>query len=320
MTRIDSPKVFISHASEDKDRFVVEFARRLRENGVDAWLDQWEMKPGDSLVDKIFEEGLKEARAVIVVLSTVSVQKPWVREELNTSVVNRISRGTRLIPVVIDDCEIPESLRSTLWQKIEDLANYDQSLQRILSAIFGVDDKPTIGPPPVRFSGPAPLISGLTRVDDLALRVVARIQIDEEAGLVDWEQLRAEPALQDVPQEELLDSLDILEQHHYIKIGRVLGAPLSHAVLTDYGFQRFAQAYVDGYQDVVARIVALLVNENVRQNGELATRVGKSSAFVDFVLNLLESNKHIKVARYIDGQSEVLDVSASLRRAIQQAQ
>ncbi len=50
-----APKVFLSHASEDKDRFVVGFARQLRENGVDVWLDQWEMKPGDSLVDKIFE-------------------------------------------------------------------------------------------------------------------------------------------------------------------------------------------------------------------------------------------------------------------------
>ena len=125
---MSAPKVFVSHASEDKDRFVVEFVRRLRENGVDAWLDQWEMKPGDSLVDKIFEEGLKEARAVIVVLSKVSLQKPWVREELNTSVVNRIGRGTRLIPVVIDDCEVPESLRSTLWLKVDDLADYDQSL------------------------------------------------------------------------------------------------------------------------------------------------------------------------------------------------
>ena len=76
---MSAPKVFVSHASEDKDRFVVDFARRLRKDGVDAWLDQWEMKPGDSLVDKIFEEGLKEARAVIVVLSKVSVQKPWVR-------------------------------------------------------------------------------------------------------------------------------------------------------------------------------------------------------------------------------------------------
>ena len=34
-----APKVFVSHASEDKVRFVVGFAQRLRENGVDAWLD-----------------------------------------------------------------------------------------------------------------------------------------------------------------------------------------------------------------------------------------------------------------------------------------
>ncbi len=56
----------------------------------------------------------------------------------------------------------------------------------------------------------------------MALRVIARLQIDEDAGLVDWDRLRDEPALQDVPQQELLDSLDILKQHHYIKIGRVL--------------------------------------------------------------------------------------------------
>ena len=114
------PKVFISHASEDKSSFLVDFARRLRENGVDAWLDQWEMKPGDSLVDKIFEEGLRDARAVIIVLSKSSVQKPWVREELNASVVNRIIRRTRLIPVFIDDCEVPESLQSTAWQRVDE--------------------------------------------------------------------------------------------------------------------------------------------------------------------------------------------------------
>jgi len=62
---MEAPKVFISHASEDKDRFVIPFATRLRENGVDAWVDRWEMNPGDSLVDRIFEEGLKNAAAVI---------------------------------------------------------------------------------------------------------------------------------------------------------------------------------------------------------------------------------------------------------------
>lgn len=316
--RMSAPRVFISHASEDKDRFVVDFARRLRENGVDAWLDQWEMKPGDSLVDKIFEEGLKQARAVIVVLSKVSVLKPWVREELNASMVNRISRGTKLIPVVIDECDVPESLRSTVWQRVDDVKDYGESLQRILSAIFDVSDKPSIGKAPARFVGAEPLIPGLSRVDDLALRVIARLVVDEDSGIVEWDRLRTEASLQEVPQQELLDSLEILEQHYLLKIGRVIGAPLSHVVLTDFGFQQYAEAYVDDYQDVVNQIAALLVNENVRQNDILAGRVKKPVSFVDFVLNLMEGNNHIKVSKSIGGQSHVWEVSASLRRALQQ--
>src|SRR5882762_2695044 len=102
------PKVFLSHATEDKERFVLDFARKLREHRIDVWLDKWEMYPGDSLVDKIFEEGLREADAVIVVVSSISVSKQWVREELNAATVKRINAGSMLIPVVIDDCAVPE--------------------------------------------------------------------------------------------------------------------------------------------------------------------------------------------------------------------
>ncbi len=34
------------------------------------------MLSGDSLIDKIFEEGLKEANAVIIVVSKFSIEKP----------------------------------------------------------------------------------------------------------------------------------------------------------------------------------------------------------------------------------------------------
>ena len=52
------------------------------ENGVDVWLDKWEMCAGDSLIDKIFEDGIKNAEIFIIILSKFSVDKPWVREEL----------------------------------------------------------------------------------------------------------------------------------------------------------------------------------------------------------------------------------------------
>jgi hypothetical protein len=55
---------FLSHASKDKDRFVLPFAVGLRAKGIDAWEDRWEMLPGDSIVQKIFEEGINNSSAV----------------------------------------------------------------------------------------------------------------------------------------------------------------------------------------------------------------------------------------------------------------
>jgi len=72
------------------------------------------MQPGDSLIDRLFEEGIKNADAIIIVLSKISVEKPWVREELNASVVQRIEGKTKIIPVKIEECDIPISLKSTV--------------------------------------------------------------------------------------------------------------------------------------------------------------------------------------------------------------
>ena len=159
-----SPKVFVSHASEDKERFVLNFATKLRGQGIDAWLDKWEMLTGDSLVDKLFEEGIKNADAIIIVLSRFSVDRPWVREELNAGIMKRLSKGTRIIPVVIDDCEIPEVLKSTLWEKINDLDNYSDGLDKIVASIYGQKNKPPIGNAPSYISSPVENIAGLTKI------------------------------------------------------------------------------------------------------------------------------------------------------------
>ncbi len=46
-----APKGFVSHSSEDRLSVKV-LAERLRENGVDAWYDEWEIGPGDSFVKR----------------------------------------------------------------------------------------------------------------------------------------------------------------------------------------------------------------------------------------------------------------------------
>src|SRR5919107_5727202 len=132
---MEHPKVFVSHAHEDKERFVIDFATKLRsEQGLDAFVDIWDIRPGDSLVQKIFDEGIGQAQAVIVVISEYSINKPWVRKELNVSTVRKIEDGIKLIPVVIGDVEkhqMPTSLRDTRWVRVRNLDEYEAELSEI---------------------------------------------------------------------------------------------------------------------------------------------------------------------------------------------
>lgn len=87
---VSVPTAFISHATEDKADFVLPFATALRKNGIEAWVDEWEIRAGDSLVQRIFEEGIRNADVIVVVLSKISTSKKWVREELDAALVKRI--------------------------------------------------------------------------------------------------------------------------------------------------------------------------------------------------------------------------------------
>src|SRR4051812_16112694 len=108
-------KAFLSHASDDKGRFVRQFAEKLMANGVDVWLDEWEINPGDNPVRKIFDEGLAQCGVVIVVMSEKSVRKPWVREELDAAFVKKVEGRAKLIPIRLDGCDMPECLKTTRW-------------------------------------------------------------------------------------------------------------------------------------------------------------------------------------------------------------
>lgn len=147
----EGPRAFISHASEDKSRFVIPFAESLRAKGVDAWVDLWEIGPGDSLVQRIFNEGIQGADAFIVVLSHTSVVKPWVREELDASVVQRINSGhtKRLIPVVLDEgVDVPVPLQHLLWESVP-RHGLNGVTERVADLLLGRSRKPELGPRPV---------------------------------------------------------------------------------------------------------------------------------------------------------------------------
>lgn len=176
-TQASAPIAFVSHASEDQADFVLPLAMELRRLGVDAWLDAWEIAPGDSLVAKIFDEGLGRADAFIVVVSAASTDKPWVRDELDAATVQRINRGARLITTILDGAEAPEPVKHLLWiNGTRTAAGAADVAQQIADVLHGHDRKPPLGPVPAYTTAPA--FPGLTAHDAVVLVETARQALD----------------------------------------------------------------------------------------------------------------------------------------------
>ncbi|NEO32172.1 MAG: toll/interleukin-1 receptor domain-containing protein [Symploca sp. SIO3C6] len=146
-------KAFISHSSIDKP-FVERLATDLRtREGIDAWLDKWEIMPGDRIAQKL-EEGLANAGILLLILSPDSVNSQWVSYEKDAWLMaqvdeeklakqeSRLPQG-RLIPVLYKDCQKPSFLQSFLHVSIND-ENYEEGFKQLVRGMRGESGKPPL--------------------------------------------------------------------------------------------------------------------------------------------------------------------------------
>ena len=94
----DSYDFFISHASEDKDSFVRALAEALQAKGARVWYDEFTLKVGDSLRQKI-DEGLLRSRYGIVIISRNFIAKEWPQRELDGLVNLEVDGKSRILPI-----------------------------------------------------------------------------------------------------------------------------------------------------------------------------------------------------------------------------
>jgi len=87
----------------------------LKAFDYDTWYDDWELLPGDSLIERI-EAAISKTDVLLVLLSSSSVDSKWVRRELSAGLARQLSgKGVMVIPVVVGDCEIPDILADTKY-------------------------------------------------------------------------------------------------------------------------------------------------------------------------------------------------------------
>ena len=150
------PNVFVSysHDSQDHKRWVLEFATRLRNAGIDAVLDQWDLGPGDD-IPRFMEQHLAVAARVLMICTERYVDKAEAgtggvgyEKMIVTAELMRSIGSNKLIPIVRQEgtFALPAFLRTKLFIDFSQDELFEQSFDDLVRAIHNA---PLFVKPPV---------------------------------------------------------------------------------------------------------------------------------------------------------------------------
>jgi hypothetical protein len=123
--------VFLSYSHADKP-LAIALRDGLACRGCRVWVDEGELRIGDSLVQRI-SEALDRVDFVVVLVSEASVGSDWCRKEVSLSMTGEINRqGVTVLPLRIDDTPMPETLKDKLYLDVsrDDVAQAVDDLLR----------------------------------------------------------------------------------------------------------------------------------------------------------------------------------------------
>ncbi|WP_342415016.1 TIR domain-containing protein [Paenibacillus sp. FSL R10-2782] len=125
-------KVFISYSHNDKE-IAVSIGDILRNAGHDIWMAIWKIAVGDNIIEKI-NKGIKDADAIIMILSNSSLNSKWTFREFSAMVLGDLSREDRkIVPIVIDKSSVPSYLSN--YKYINLTNNFDEGIRELLSGL-----------------------------------------------------------------------------------------------------------------------------------------------------------------------------------------
>ena len=167
--------IFVSYKREDSEFVAKEIVRLQRTYRV--WWDKTNIVGGEDW-EKAIRAGLDESAALIVILSPKAVESPYVRFEYETA----LDKSVPVIPIMIEDCDIPIALRKFQVLKTADATWYDQ-LITALQHVPNIDTaeihdtrapiEAVIGDPTLTFAAAAEQFKGTLRFDRHELDLVA---------------------------------------------------------------------------------------------------------------------------------------------------
>lgn len=138
------PKAFLSYGFEDS-ALAERIAHALQANGIETWWAGWCITSGDSLRQKI-DEGLSGCTHFLALLTPQSIDKPWVKQEMDAALVKKLRNECKFIPVRYDLSH--EALPPLLSGLLSPEVTADVDITQLINDIHGITRKPPLGPKP----------------------------------------------------------------------------------------------------------------------------------------------------------------------------
>ena len=106
------PRVFISHASADRQAVEKNIVSLLKAHGIDCWYSTDNITTGEEW-EKAIREALENCDWFLVVITPHAIKSKWVKTEVHWWINNR---PDCLVPVLLEPCD-PSKLHLMLQMR-----------------------------------------------------------------------------------------------------------------------------------------------------------------------------------------------------------
>ena len=128
------PRVFLSHSHTDKVR-ARHVGRYLEGQGIKVWIDEGELRFGDSLVEKL-SRAIAEVDFLVAMISPASIDSEWVKRELDVAMNQEIKqKRVKVIPIAVGSVAMPGFLEGKLYADFTNPYRQKKNLPALAASI-----------------------------------------------------------------------------------------------------------------------------------------------------------------------------------------
>ncbi|MEM8558333.1 MAG: toll/interleukin-1 receptor domain-containing protein [Bacteroidota bacterium] len=135
--------VFVSYSR--RDHFIVmELVARLMDSGLNVFYDEAEIAVGEPLMASV-RQVIQDARYVLVVMSPHYFASQWAALETGIALQQEVdSNFTKVIPILVEDCEIPALLQTKVYADFRTPESRQEAFPRLLRTLEAAPISPTL--------------------------------------------------------------------------------------------------------------------------------------------------------------------------------